>query len=50
MSRTSTLVAANNIHTLKGTKVPDALGALIKIFTGVSILFQVVAMVAVALI
>lgn len=50
MRRTGTLVAASNINTLEGTKVPDALGALVNIFTGVSILFQVVALATVALI
>ena len=31
MRRTGTLVAASHIHTLEGTKVPNALGALINI-------------------
>lgn len=50
MRGTGTLVAASNIHTLEGTKIPDALGALVNIFTSVSILFQVVALPTVALI
>lgn len=48
--RTGTLIAAFNVHTLEGTQVPDALGALVNIFTGACVLLQVVALATVALI
>lgn len=50
MRRTGALVAAGDVNTLEGTKVPDALGALVDVFTGVSVLFQVVALATVALV
>lgn len=48
--RTSTLVTARNVHTLIGTQMADALGALVDVFAGVPILPEVVALSAVALV
>lgn len=49
-SRTGTLVAAGDVDTLEGTEVANALGALVDVVTGVSVLFQVEALATVALV
>lgn len=50
MRRTGALVATCDVNTLEGAEVPDALGTLVNIFTGASILFQEVTLATVALI
>lgn len=47
---TSTLVTAWDVHTLVGTKMADALGALVNVIAGVSVLPEVKALCAVALV
>lgn len=50
LRRTGTLVAARHVHTPEGTETPDALRTLVYIFTGVSVVLQVVTLATVALI
>lgn len=48
--RTGTLITARDVHTLVCTQMAEALGTLINVFTGMSVLPEVVALCAVALV